>query len=95
MLSQKLQLSEEEAEKWMVDIVRNATSGPTYDAKVDSSAKEVIMSTPSRMAHASVMDKTKELTVRSSHLASNLSGLLSDQNLLIRDVISRGGRGKV
>lgn len=84
MLSEKLQLSEEEAEKWMVDIVRTATSGPTFDAKIDSSAKHVIMSTPSRTAHQVVMDKTKDLTARSGVLVSNLSSLMHDQAILIK-----------
>ena len=42
MLAQKLQLTDEEAERWMVDMVRSAsTSGTTADAKIDSSAKQV------------------------------------------------------
>jgi PCI domain len=42
MLADKLQMSEEESEKWMVEMVRNAGPGSnTLDAKIDSSAKQV------------------------------------------------------
>ena len=42
MLSEKLQLNEEESERWMVDMVRNSAPGSTtVDAKIDSSAKQV------------------------------------------------------
>lgn len=83
-LSEKLQLSEEEAERWMVDMVRSATSGPTHDAKIDSACKKVIMSTPSRVAHSTVMEKSKELTVRSTILNQNLTSILHDQQHLIK-----------
>ena len=42
MLAEKLQMTEEEAEKWMVEMVRNSSAGSnTADAKIDSSAKQV------------------------------------------------------
>ena len=42
MLAEKLQMTEEEAEKWMVEMVRNSAAGSnTADAKIDSSAKQV------------------------------------------------------
>ena len=42
MLAQKLQLTDEEAERWMVDMVRSASNtATTADAKIDSSAKQV------------------------------------------------------
>ena len=42
MLADKLQMSEEESEKWIVEMVRNAGPGSnTLDAKIDSSAKQV------------------------------------------------------
>jgi translation initiation factor 3 subunit E len=92
MLSQKLQLSEEEAEKWMVDIVRVSKSGPTYDAKIDSSDKRVTMSTPSKSSYQSVIDKTKEITVRSGILTSNLTAVLNEQSALITQIKLRRGR---
>ena len=36
MLAEKLQLTEEEAERWMVDMVRGTAAGPTIDAKINS-----------------------------------------------------------
>lgn len=79
MLADKLQMSEEEVEKWMVDMVRNGTVGATADAKIDSSAKQVIMAPPSRVAHQTVVEKTRDLTARSGMLSNNLSTLLQDQ----------------
>jgi translation initiation factor 3 subunit E len=87
MLADKLQLSEEEAEKWMVDIVRAATSGPTFDAKIDSAGKRVIMSTPSRSAHQTVIEKTKEVNLRSGILVSSLSNLLAEQHILVPNAV--------
>lgn len=42
MLSEKLQMTEEESEKWMVEMVRNSAPGSTTQAaKIDSSAQQV------------------------------------------------------
>lgn len=95
MLADKLQLSKEEAEKWMVDIVRGSTSGPTHDAKIDSSANLVIMSKPSKAAYQTVIDKTKDVTLRSGILTSNLTALLNEQHILIKNrdqIITSKGR---
>jgi translation initiation factor 3 subunit E len=86
MLAEKLQLTEEEAERWMVDMVRGSTSGSTtLDAKIDSSAKQVIMATPSRTAHQLVVDRTRDLTVRSVVLSTNLVQLASEQAVFIKN----------
>ena len=85
MLSEKLELSEEEAEKWMVDMVRNSATGSSVDAKIDSSGKQVIMSVPMRNAHQQVVEKTRDLTVRSSLLCSNLESTLNDQAFYVKN----------
>ena len=84
MLAEKLQMTEEEAERWMVEMVRNATIAATADAKIDASAKQVIMAPPGRAVHQQVIDKTRDLTARSSVLSSNLGALVNDQAALIR-----------
>ncbi len=85
MLSEKLELTEEEAEKWMVDMVRNSSTGSSVDAKIDSSGKQVIMSVPMRSAHQLVVDKTRDLTVRSGLLCSNLENTLNDQAFYVKN----------
>ena len=84
LLAEKLEMTEEEAEKWMVDMVRVGASGATLDARIDSSGMQAIMSVPIRSAHQLVVDRTRDLTVRSSVMASNLETLLSDQINYIR-----------
>jgi translation initiation factor 3 subunit E len=86
MLADKLQMTEEESEKWMVEMVRNSPVGSTtLDAKIDSSAKQVIMSTPSRMAHQLVIERTRDLTVRGANLGSTLSNLVVEQSLFLKN----------
>ena len=87
MLSEKMQLSEDEAEKWMVDMVRGAAA--LDGAKIDSSGKQVIMPVPSKTGHKQVIDRTRELTVRSSILASNVTSLLSEQATYIKQMQSQ------
>jgi translation initiation factor 3 subunit E len=89
MLAEKLQLTEEEAEKWMVDIVRGATSGPTASAKIDSSTKQVLMAAPSRAAYKQVTEKTRELTTRSAILAANLDNLVKEQRVYLKQSVNR------
>jgi translation initiation factor 3 subunit E len=88
MLSEKMQLSEDEAEKWMVDMVRGTVA--MDGAKIDSSGKQVIMPVPSKSGHQKVMDRTRELTVRSSILTSNVTSLLSEQATYIQAMQSQG-----
>ena len=88
MLSKKMQLSEDEAEKWMVDMVRGTAA--LDGAKIDSSGKQVIMPVPSKTGHQKVMDRTRELTVRSSILATNVTNLLSEQATYIEQMHLNG-----
>jgi translation initiation factor 3 subunit E len=86
MLAQKLQLTDDEAERWMIDMVRGSTAGSTtLDARIDSSAKQVIMAAPSRTAHQTVIDRTRDLTVRSTMLSSNVISLAQEQQVFIKN----------
>eukprot|EP00602_Paraphysomonas_sp_CaronLab_P010271 CAMPEP_0185019448 /NCGR_PEP_ID=MMETSP1103-20130426/2063_1 /TAXON_ID=36769 /ORGANISM="Paraphysomonas bandaiensis, Strain Caron Lab Isolate" /LENGTH=468 /DNA_ID=CAMNT_0027549771 /DNA_START=1 /DNA_END=1407 /DNA_ORIENTATION=+ len=93
-LAEKLQLSEDEAERWMVEMVRgavqsNAQEGSTTDsssaavttlnARIDSSGKQVLMAPPPKMVHQKVADRTRDLTVRAGILNSNLENLMNEQ----------------
>lgn len=87
MLSEKMQLSEDEAEKWMVDMVRGASA--LDGAKIDSAGKQVIMPVPSKSGYKQIIDRTRELTVRSSILSSNVSNLLQEQSTYIKQMQSQ------
>lgn len=81
MLADKLQLTDEEAERWMVDMVRGNTSsqGATLDARIDSSGKQVIISAPARSAHKQIVEASRDLTTRSGILSNNLETLVKEQ----------------
>merc|ERR1711871_188791 len=84
-LAQKLELTEEEAEKWMVDMVQKSTMNATLNACIDSSGKQVIMSPPSKVGQQDVVERTRDLTVRSSMLTSNIDSLLTEQGFYLRN----------
>jgi len=80
MLATKLQLTVEEAEKWMVNMIRGSAvgNGIPLDAKIDSSGKQVLMSVPSKTSAQSVVEKTKDLTHRSSVLSATIETLVRE-----------------
>jgi translation initiation factor 3 subunit E len=84
MLSSKLELSEEDAEKWMVDMVRGTMVGSSVDAKIDSTGKQVLMPAPANTTHQVVMDRTRDLTERSSVLVNNLDSLAQEQAVYLK-----------
>ena len=84
-LAEKLELTEEEAEKWMVDMVQKSTVNATLDACIDSSGKQVLMSPPSRIGQQEVVERTRDLTVRSAMLASNIESLLQEQSFYLKN----------
>lgn len=73
-LGEKLAMDRERAERWIVDLIRNAL----LDAKIDSEEGCVVMGTGSTSVFEQVMDKTKELTARSGALVVNLRGYMND-----------------
>jgi translation initiation factor 3 subunit E len=80
-LATKLQLSEDEAEHWMVEMVRNASVSTVSDARIDSSGKKVLMSAPEPTGRSAVADATRDLSVRSVLMASQLEKVLAEQSL--------------
>jgi translation initiation factor 3 subunit E len=87
MLAEKLQLTDEEAERWMVDMVRGNSSsyGPNLDAKIDSSGKQVIISAPARSAYKQVVESSRDLNTRSGILSTNLEQLVKEQAVYIKN----------
>ncbi|XP_038057315.1 eukaryotic translation initiation factor 3 subunit E-A-like isoform X1 [Patiria miniata] len=68
MLSDKLNMVPEEAERWIVNLIRNAH----LDAKIDSKLGHVVMGSQNVSPYQQVIEKTKNLIYRSQALASNI-----------------------
>lgn len=76
MLAEKLNMSPEEAEKWIVNLIRNAR----LDAKIDSKLGRVVMGTQGISPYQQVIEKTKNLAFRSQMLVMNLEKKLSTKD---------------
>lgn len=88
MLSEKLQQTEEESERWMVNMVRGSATvggGLALDAKIDSSGKQVIMSPPSRSTQQQVVERTREFTHRSATLSGTLQTALKEHSEFLQN----------
>merc|ERR1719151_323099 len=68
MLAQKLNMGTEEAERWIVNLIRNAK----LDAKIDSQLGHVVMGTQTTSPYQTLIEKTKALSFRSQMLSINL-----------------------
>jgi len=73
-LGEKLAMDQEQAERWIVDLIRNAD----LDAKIDSEEGCVIMGGSPQSIYEQVMERTRDLNVRSATLAQNLNNVLND-----------------
>jgi len=65
MISEKLNMSETDAERWIVNLIRNAH----FDAKIDSASNRVILGNQYSGIHQQVMERTKSLTFRTFELS--------------------------
>ncbi|CAB1333625.1 unnamed protein product [Coregonus sp. 'balchen'] len=68
MLADKLNMTPEEAERWIVNLIRNAR----LDAKIDSKLGHVVMGNNAVSPYQQVIEKTKSLSFRSQMLAMNI-----------------------
>merc|ERR1712012_482266 len=75
MLAEKLNMTPEEAERWIVNLIRNAR----LDAKIDSKLGHVVMGTAAVSPYQQVIEKTKNLSVRSQMLAFNIEKKLGNK----------------
>jgi translation initiation factor 3 subunit E len=64
MLAEKLNMEQEDAERWVVNLIRNAG----LDAKIDSQAGTVVMGSKSSTLYEKIIDKTKLLAGRTYQL---------------------------
>jgi translation initiation factor 3 subunit E len=74
MLADKLVMQKENAERWVVDLIR----GALLDAKIDSQDSCVVMGGETTSVYAQVADKTRDLANRSAALLSNLETKLCE-----------------
>mmetsp|Transcript_31129 Transcript_31129/g.45711 ORF Transcript_31129/g.45711 Transcript_31129/m.45711 type:complete len:517 (-) Transcript_31129:46-1596(-) len=73
-LGEKLAMDQDQAERWIVDLIRNAL----LDAKIDSEERCVVMGADSQSVYEQVMERTRDLNVRSGTLAQNLATVLKE-----------------
>ena len=71
-LGAKLAMDQDAAERWIVDLIRNAN----LDAKIDASEGCVVMGGSQVSVYEQVLDRTRDLNVRSATLQQNLQSLL-------------------
>mmetsp|Transcript_23079 Transcript_23079/g.70902 ORF Transcript_23079/g.70902 Transcript_23079/m.70902 type:complete len:396 (+) Transcript_23079:411-1598(+) len=90
LLSSKLNLDVAATERWVVDLIR----GALLDAKIDSQNNCVIMGTHAPSVYAQVIDKTRDLYVRSNALINNidLKILKADDQRKLLSSSAGGGR---
>ncbi|CAG2109080.1 unnamed protein product, partial [Medioppia subpectinata] len=71
MLADKLNMNSEEAERWIVNLIRNAQ----LDAKIDSKFGHVVMGTQAVSQYQQLIEKTKAMAIRTqvSYLAAAAS----------------------
>jgi len=68
MLAEKLNMSTDEAERWIVNLIRNAK----LDAKIDSKQGTVVMGVETNSPYQQLIEKTKALSFRSQMLLMNI-----------------------
>jgi translation initiation factor 3 subunit E len=68
MIATKLNMGAEEAELWIVKLIQNAK----LDARIDSEKHRVVMSKAPPSVYQQVIEKTKNMSFRSTMLLSNL-----------------------
>lgn len=71
-VSEKLAMDQDAAERWIVDLIRNAD----LPAKIDCEENSVVMGGSPASIYEQVMDRTRDLNVRSATLAQNFNSLL-------------------
>lgn len=64
-------MKEEDAEKWVVGLIRTAS----LDAKVDSQAKTVEMLQPAPSLHWHIADRTRDVPSRTRQMLETLAEL--------------------
>merc|ERR1719297_745745 len=75
MLAEKLNMSTEEAERWIVNLIRNAK----LDAKIDSKQGTVVMGVETNSPYQQLIEKTKGLMYRTQMVVASIDKKLATQ----------------
>jgi len=75
MLAEKLNMTGDEAERWIVNLIR----GARLDAKIDSKARTIVMGTQAVSPYQQVIEKTKGLAFRAQLMGSNIKKMEKKQ----------------
>lgn len=75
MLANKLNMTVDEAERWIVNLIRNAK----LDAKIDSKMGHVMMGAQAVSPYEQVIEKTKSLGLRTQMLSTNVERRLNKE----------------
>uniref|UniRef100_T1JIV5 Eukaryotic translation initiation factor 3 subunit E n=1 Tax=Strigamia maritima TaxID=126957 RepID=T1JIV5_STRMM len=76
MLAEKLNMAPGDAERWIVNLIRNAR----LDAKIDSKLGHVVMGTQAVSPYQQLIEKTKNLSFKAQTLAANIEKRQSPRN---------------
>lgn len=68
MLAEKLNMTPEDAEKWIVNLIRQAR----LDAKIDSKEGHVVMGTQAISPYQQLIEKTKAMVIRCQVMTMNI-----------------------
>jgi len=68
MMGQKLGKSNDESERWIVNLIRNSK----LDAKIDSAKNQVIVQSQVPSSYQQIIEKTKSLMLRTNVLANQI-----------------------
>jgi len=80
MLAEKLDMNTDEAERWIVNLIRNAR----LDAKLDSKLGHVVMGVHAVSPYQQIIGKTEFLSMRSQILANSVVRKLGDKSNYVR-----------
>ena len=70
MLSERLNMKEEAAEKWIANLILSAK----LNARIDSQSGTVVMGTQTQTIHEQLVEKAKQLSVKGFQLANQVGG---------------------
>ena len=69
MLAEKLNMEQVEAERWVVNLIRNER----LNAKIDAAAGTVVMGAPAASVYEQLLERSKSLSHRGMQLASQIT----------------------
>lgn len=90
MLAAKLNMSSDDAERWVVELIRVAS----LNAKIDCSENHVLMKVQYPSIYQRVINKTKDLSFRSFMLANGLERAMWESNKRKNQKKGDGGRDR-